>query len=432
MMDLLLRQVRVEGHPDTVDIWVDNGRIERIVPSGTEAPEAERTVHGEGLLALPPFIDPHVHLDSVLTAGQPRWNESGTLFEGIERWSERKATLTEEDVKSRALTALKWMSAHGTLHVRTHVDVTDENLTALKALLQVKEQVKPFINLQIVAFPQEGIFSYDRGKGLELLEEAVKMGVDAVGAIPHYEYTREYGVQSVHACFDLAERYDRMVDIHCDEIDDEQSRFVEVLATCALERGFGARATASHTTAMHSYNGAYTYKLFGLLKKANINFIANPLINITLQGRFDTYPKRRGLTRVKELWQAGINVCLGHDDIMDPWYSLGTGNMLQVAHMAVHAAQMTGRQEVVECVEMVSTRSAVTLQIEDEYGTEVGKPASFVLMDADDKWDLMRRLPPCRYVFSHGRVIAETQPARSVVHWGGPSETVDFRVGRNG
>jgi cytosine deaminase len=427
MVDLLVRQVRVEGHPDTVDVLVDDGRIAMISPSGTGDQQAKQIVEGEGLLALPPFVEPHIHLDSVLTAGEPRWNESGTLFEGIERWAERKAMLSEEDVKSRALTALKWMSAHGTLHVRTHVDVTDPKLTALKALLEVKEMVKPTINLQIVAFPQEGIFSYERGKGLELLEEAVKMGVDAVGAIPHYEYTREYGVQSIHACFDLAEKYGRLVDVHCDEIDDEQSRFLEVLATCALERGFGPRATASHTTAMHSYNGAYTYKLFGLLKKANINFIANPLINITLQGRFDTYPKRRGLTRIKELWQAGINVSLGHDDIMDPWYSLGTGNMLQVAHMAVHAAHMTGRREVVECVEMVSTRSAVTLQIEDQYGIEVGKPASFILVDADDKWDLMRRLPPCRYVFSHGRLVSETQPARSLVHWDRPCEPVDFR-----
>lgn len=427
MYDLRINRVRLDGQVNNVDILIKGGVIVDITPSGHNIEEAARVIDGTNMLVLPPYIEPHIHLDSVFTAGEPRWNESGTLFEGIQCWSERKPMLSHQDVIERALTALKWMSSQGTLHVRTHVDVTDPNLVALKALLELKEKMKNIINLQIVAFPEEGIFSYKRGMGLELLEEAVKMGADAVGANPHYEYTREYGVQSIHACFEIAEKYDRMVDIHCDEIDDEQSRFLEVVATCALERGFGQRVTASHTTAMHSYNGAYTYKLFGLLKKANINFVANPLINITLQGRFDEYPKRRGLTRIKELWQEGINVCLGHDDMMDPWYSLGTGNMLQVAHMAVHAAHMTGRTEVIECINMVTNRSAKTLQIEEQYGIEVGKPASLIILDADDKWDLMRRMVPCRYVISNGEVISETLPATTFHYWRGEKEYIDFR-----
>src|SRR5699024_3700547 len=227
-------------------------------------------------------------------------------------------------VKERTKTVLEWQIAQGVQHVRTHVDVTDPDLTALKAMLEVKEEMRDFINLQVVAFPQEGIQSYPNG--VELLEEAVKLGADVVGGIPHYEYTREYGVESVKTTFDLAEKYDRLVDIHCDEIDDEQSRFVEVVAAEALARGFGERATASHTTAMGSYNDAYTSKLFNVLKKSEINFVSNPLINIHLQGRFDTYPKRRALTRVKELVGAGMNVCFGYDDIFDPWYPLGTGN----------------------------------------------------------------------------------------------------------
>ncbi|EJY55406.1 phenylacetic acid degradation B [Alicyclobacillus hesperidum URH17-3-68] len=434
MSDVWISDVRIMGREGKFDIGVQGGHIAEIVTAGTRTYSGQ-VIEGRGLLAMPPFVEPHVHLDSVLTAGQPRWNESGTLFEGIQRWSERKPYLTREDVLTRVDEALQWMMAQGTLHIRTHVDVTDPTLTALQALLELREKVRGVVDIQIVAFPQEGIYSYQNGRGLELLEEALRLGADVVGAIPHYEYTREYGVRSIDACFDLAEKYDRLVDVHCDEIDDEQSRFVEVVATRALERGMGQRVTASHTTAMGSYNDAYAYKLFGLLRKADIHFIANPLINITLQGRFDSYPKRRGFTRVKELWQAGINVCLGHDDIMDPWYSFGTGSMLQVAHMAMHVGQMTGRQEAMACVDMVTYRSAKTLQIEDRYGIEVGKPASLLLVDADDKWDLLRRMPPAELVMSHGMVVAKTDPVKRRVYWtsrdgvvGEGGYGVDFRM----
>lgn len=402
---------------------VQAGKLAVIAPHIVESGQTELQANGD--LVMPPFVESHIHLDSVLTAGEPRYNESGTLFEGIQVWTERKPSLTHEDVVARATEALKWQMAQGILHVRTHVDVCDPKLTALTALLEVREKMAPFLNLQIVAFPQEGITSF--AGGAELLEEALRLGADAVGAIPHYEYTREIGVESLHTCFRLAEQYDRMVDVHCDEIDDEQSRFVEVVAALALQSGLKQRVTASHTTAMHSYNGAYTYKLFRLLKRADINFIANPLINITLQGRFDDYPKRRGVTRVKELWQAGINVSLGHDDILDPWYGLGTGSMLQVAHMAVHISHMTGMNEIAETVQMVTQRAARTLQIEESYGLDVGKPASFVMIQAEDAFDLIRRQPPCRYVVSHGRVVAQTTPAHTTVHLNASDEQVDFR-----
>ena len=294
----------------------------------------------EGGLVLPPFVEPHVHLDAVLTAGEPRWNVSGTLFEGIECWSERKKFLSHADIKQRATEALKWQIAQGIQYVRTHVDVTDPKLIALQAMLEVKQEMASWVDLQVVAFPQEGICSFPRG--FELLEESLVMGADVVGAIPHFEFTREYGVQSVKQAFDLAEKYNCLIDIHCDEIDDEQSRFIEVVAAEAYARKMGERVTASHTTAMHSYNNAYAYKLFRLLRLADINFVANPLVNIHLQGRFDTYPKRRGITRVKELLEAGLNVCFGHDDIVDPWYPLGTGNMLQVLHMGVACLPIDG------------------------------------------------------------------------------------------
>ena len=323
-----------------------------LITQSLETTANEEVIDVGGSLVPPPFIEPHIHLDTTLTAGEPEWNLSGTLFEGIQRWSERKAFLTHEDVKTRSKTALKWQMAQGIQHVRTHVDVTDPSLTAVKAMLEVKEEMAPYIDIQLVAFPQEGIHSYPNGA--ELLEESLKMGVDVVGGIPHFEFTREYGVESMKIAFDLAEKYDRLIDIHCDEIDDEQSRFVEVVAKEAYERGLGSRTTASHTTAMGSYNDAYTYKLFRLLKMADLNFVSNPLVNIHLQGRFDTYPKRRGLTRVKELQEAGLNVCFGHDDIFDPWYPLGTGNMLQVSHMGIHASQLLGYDQIVNSIDLIT------------------------------------------------------------------------------
>ncbi len=422
MYDLIVRGARLPGQANLVDIGVADGRIAAIAAALDG--DAKECIEAHGELTLPPFVESHIHLDSALTAGDPRYNESGTLFEGIQVWTERKPFLTREDVIARATEAIRWQAANGVLHVRTHVDVCDPKLTALRALLEVRESVAPAVNMQIVAFPQEGIPSYPGGA--ELLEEALRLGADAVGAIPHYEHTREAGVESLHTCFSLAQSYDRMVDVHCDEIDDEQSRFIEVVAALALQSGLHERVTASHTTAMHSYNGAYTYKLFQLAQKARLNFVANPLINITLQGRFDGYPIRRGVTRIKELWRNGVNVSLGHDDILDPWYGLGTGSMVQVAHMAVHTSHMTGRAEIAETVRMITTRAARTLQIEETYGVEVGKPASFVIIPAEDEFDLIRRQPMCRYVISHGQVIARTNPARTTVTLQGRTEDVDF------
>ena len=356
---------------------------------------------------MPPFIEPHIHLDTTLTAGEPEWNKSGTLFEGIQRWSERKASLTHEDVKIRAKKALQWQIAQGVQYVRTHVDVTDPSLTALKAMLEVKKEMAPYLTLQLVAFPQEGILSYPNGK--ELMEEALKLGVDAVGGIPHFEFTREYGVESLKIVFDLAEKYNCLVDIHCDEIDDEQSRFLEVVATEAYERGMGSRTTASHTTAMGSYNDAYTSKLFRLLKMSGIHFVSNPLVNMHLQGRFDTYPKRRGLTRVKELLEAQMIVCFGHDDIYDPWYPLGTGNMLQVLLMGLHATQLTGYEEIMNAIDLITINSAKTLHVEESYGIKEGKPADFIVLPAENEYEAIRQQVPVRYSYRNGQKIAETK-----------------------
>lgn len=410
---MIIKNATLRGKSGLWHLVIKEGQFEKITQELSELETNEEVIDVDGSLVLPPFIEPHIHLDTTLTAGEPEWNQSGTLFEGIQRWSQRKETLTLEDVKTRSKTALKWQIAQGIGHVRTHVDVTDPSFTALKAMLEVKEELKDYVDIQLVAFPQEGILSYPNG--VELLEEAVKMGADVVGGIPHFEFTREYGVESMKIAFDLAEKYDRLVDIHCDEIDDEQSRFVEVVAKEAYERGLGTRTTASHTTAMGSYNDAYTYKLFRLLKLSNINFVSNPLVNIHLQGRFDTYPKRRGLTRVKELLEAGLNVSFGHDDIFDPWYPLGTGNMLQVLHMGIHASQLMGYEQIVNSIDLITTNSAKTLHIEDRYGIEEGKPANFIVMSAENEYETIRKQAKVRYSFRNGKIIAETKPSETMI-----------------
>ena len=420
---MLIRNVRLAGREGMWQILCQGGVIRAIEPMSTQLLSAGE-LDGEQGLVIPPFIEPHIHLDTTQTAGEPSWNLSGTLFEGIERWAERKALLTHEDVKQRAIQTLKWQIANGIQFVRTHVDVSDPNLVALKAMLEVREEMKEWVELQIVAFPQEGILSYPNGKAL--LEEALKLGADVIGAIPHFEFTREYGVESLHYVFDLAEKYQVLVDVHCDEIDDEQSRFIETLATLAYERGIGHRVTASHTTAMHSYNGAYASRLFRLLRMADINFVANPLVNIHLQGRFDTYPKRRGITRVKEMLEANINVCFGHDDVFDPWYPMGTANMLQVLHMGLHVCQIMGYEQINDSLKLIGSHSARTLNAQDRYGIEVGKPANLLILPAENGFDAVRRQVPVRYSIRHGRVIADTRPAETTLHLVNP-ERVDFR-----
>lgn len=409
---IVLRQCRLLSAIDsqTVDIAIDGDKIAAVSPQIPELGESEIDVGGK--LVSPPFVESHIHLDSALTAGEPRWNQSGTLFEGIQIWGERKQSLTLDDVKKRAVETLRLQASQGILFVRSHADVSEPTLTALQGLLEVREQVKDWMTLQVVAFPQDGI--YGSPENDKLLEKSLDMGADAVGGIPHYELTREDGVKSVERIFELAEKYKRLIDVHCDEIDDEQSRFLEVVAACAIRSGAGSRVTASHTTAFGSYNNAYAFKLMGSLAKSGINFIANPLINITLQGRADTYPKRRGVTRVKELWQQGLNVSFGHDCVQDPWYSLGTGNMLDVAHMAVHVCQMTGMAEIAACFNMVTVNGAKTLNLGDEnYGINAGKPANLIVLDAEDCYDAIRRRAAVRYVISRGELLAETVPAKT-------------------
>jgi cytosine deaminase len=420
---MLVKNVHIHNREGLWQILIEEGKISRIFPQDEVFNYSGEILDGEEGIIYPPFVEPHIHLDATQTAGQPNWNQSGTLFEGIERWAERKSLLSHEDVKSRAWKTLKWQIATGVQYVRTHVDVSDPTLTALKAMLEVKKEIAPWVDLQIVAFPQEGILSYPNGE--KLLDQAMEMGADVVGGIPHFEFTREYGVESMHIAFDIARKYNKQIDIHCDEIDDEQSRFVETVAALALKYDMGEKVTASHTTAMHSYNNAYASRLFRLLKMSKIHFVANPLVNIHLQGRFDTYPKRRGVTRVKEMLKNNINVCFGHDDVFDPWYPLGTANMLQVLHMGLHVCQLMGYGQINDGLKLVTENSAKALGLTD-YGIQEGNSANFIVLPAENGFDAVRRQVPTRYSIRHGKVISETQLAKTTIHLS-DSEQVNYR-----
>lgn len=424
--DLIIRHAQLHRREELVDLAIEAGRFAKIAPDLSDA-TATREIDAHGRLLSPPLIDSHVHLDAVLTVGEPRYNTSGTLLEGIQIWSERKPALSVEEVKRRALTAISWEVAQGTLHIRSHVDVCDPELTALRALLEVREEVRDICNLQLVAFPQDGILSFPNGK--DLMRRALELGCDLVGGIPHYEWTNEMGIEDVHYAFALAKEFNRDIDCHCDETDDPHSRFTEVMAADTLQQNWQGRVTASHCTAMHGYNDAYAFKLIRLLARAQVNIIANPFDNVTLQGRFDTYPKRRGIARVKELLAGGVNVSLGHDSIMDPWFPLGRGDMLAAAQLALFLCHMSGYEEIQDVLDLVTINAARTLRIQDQYGIEEGKPASFLILDAVNAFEALRLLPPRLYVFKDGREIASTVPGKSILKRAGNEQgsEISFR-----
>jgi len=406
---MIIHNARLRGRDGLHRITLDGERIAAIDAQHAQPPIAEGDLDAVGNLVVPPFVEPHIHLDATLTAGEPAWNMSGTLFEGIERWAERKALVTHEDTKTRARKTIDMLVDHGIQHVRTHVDVTDPTLAALKAMLEVREETRHLIDLQIVAFPQEGIESYANGRAL--MEQAIELGADVVGGIPHFENTRDQGVASIKFLMDLAERTGCLVDVHCDETDDPQSRFLEVLAEEARVRGMGARVTASHTTAMGSYDNAYCSKLFRLLKMSGISFISCPTESIHLQGRFDTYPKRRGLTRVAEIDRAGMNVCFGQDSIVDPWYPLGNGNILRILEAGLHICHMLGYEDLKRSLDLITDNSARALALGDRYGLEVNRPANLLILSAPDDYEMVRSQGHALVSVRHGKVLMRRTPA---------------------
>jgi cytosine/creatinine deaminase len=422
MLDLVIRNANLPDGRRGYDIAIQDGRIRELAPA-IEA-RARREIDAAGCLVTPPFVDSHFHMDSALSYGRPRVNRSGTLLEGIRLWGELKPLLTVESIKERARTLCRWAIARGTLAIRSHVDVGDPQMPAVRALLEIRAEFKPFIDLQLVAFPQDGYLRLPANR--ENMARALDMGVDVVGGIPHFERTMAAGAESVAALCELAARRGLMVDMHCDESDDPLSRHIESLAFEAQRLGLQGRVTGSHLTSMHSMDNYYVSKLIPLMAEAGVHAVANPLINITLQGRHDTYPKRRGMTRVRELMRAGVNVAFGHDCVMDPWYPLGSHDMLEVAHMGLHVAQMTGTEEMQRLFGAVTQNGARVLGLEG-YGLEPGCFADLVVLQAGDAVEALRLKPARLFVIRRGEVIAETAAVSSRLNLGGQSLSIDFR-----
>ena len=419
MRDLIIRNCNL-GKNEKTNILIKNGIIEDInknIPQiGCEELDAKN------YFVTSPFIDSHFHMDATLSYGLPRVNKSGTLLEGIQLWGELKPSLTKEAIKDRARKLCAWSIARGTLTIRSHVDVSGDNLLAVDALLEIRDEMKDYIDLQLVAFPQDGLL---RSNCLNNLIKSLDMGVDVVGGIPHFERTMDDGSESIKILCELAEKRGLLVDMHCDESDDPNSRHIETLTYHTNRLKMHGRVAGSHLTSMHSMDNYYFSKLIGLMIEAEMNVIPNPLINITIQGKHDNYPKRRGMTRVPEQITAGLNVAFGHDCVMDPWYPLGSHDMLEVAHMALHIAHMTGINEMTSCFDAVTTSAAKVLHL-DKYGLKKGSYGDIVILQCKDKIEALRLKPNRLYVIKKGKIISSTNPTEYKLNFEGNSEYTDF------
>ncbi|OJF95854.1 amidohydrolase family protein [Pararhizobium antarcticum] len=420
MFDLIIRNANLADGRSGIDIAISGGMIAAVerrieATAGTE-------IDATGRLVTPPFVDPHFHMDATLSLGLPRMNVSGTLLEGITLWGELRPVATREELVERALRYCDLAVTQGLLFIRSHVDTSDPRLVTVEALLEVKARVKPYIDLQLVAFPQDGY--YRARDGVSALTRALDMGVDIVGGIPHFERTMEDGRLSVEALCRIAAERGLPVDMHCDETDDPMSRHIETLAAETVRHGLQGRVAGSHLTSMHSMDNYYVSKLIPLMAEAQINVIPNPLINIMLQGRHDSYPKRRGMTRVRELMDAGLNVSFGHDCVMDPWYSMGSGDMLEVGHMAIHVAQMAGVEDKKKIFDALTVNSARTMGLEG-YGLDKGCKADLVILQAADPQEALRLKPNRLAVIKAGQVIARTAPRIGELFLAGRPDAID-------
>ena len=418
MFDLLIKNANLPGDQKNFDVAIQNKKI--VAVDRSIDGDASHTIDATDQLVSPSHVDSHFHLDSTLTLGQPRFNESGTLLEGIQLWDELKPHLTLELIKKRARKLCHWAIANGCLAIRSHVDISDDRLLAVEALLELKKEMQDWIDIQLVAFPQNGYLRYKNS--IQNLDRALEKGVDVVGGIPHFERTMSEGAQSIRMLCEIAEKRGLLVDMHCDESDDPMSRHVETLAFETQRLGLLGRVTGSHLTSMHSMDNYYVSKLMPLMRDADLQVVANPLINITLQGRHDEYPKRRGMTRVKELLRNNINVAFGHDCVMDPWYSLGKHDMLEVAHMGLHVGQMTGIQEMNQMFQAITTNGAKVMQL-DNYGLEVGCDANLVVHQAKNPIDAIRLSNARLFVIRNGQIIAKANPNQSELLFDTKKET---------
>lgn len=422
-MDLIIRNATLRDKDSVVDIGIKDGKFIAI-KENIDA-YCQKEIDAEGKLVSPPFVESHVHLDSALSVGHPRFNQSGTLLEAIDIWGEYKQNITKENVKRRAKKAVEWLIVNGVLHIRAHTDSTEPNLLTMEAILELKDEMKDDVDIQVVAFPQDGVFSFT---GMDkLLETSLKMGADVVGGLPQAELTREDGIDSIVSVFKLAEKYNKLIDIHTDETGDDQSRFLEVIAKFAIKYGMDKRVTASHTTAMHNYNNDYAKKVIANVKRAGVHIVTNPFSNALLQNRLDGYPRKRGTTRVDELIYQGVNVSIGNDNIMDPFGPFGKGNMLQAAHLLAHTAHLSGEKQINDLFDMITINGAKTLHIEKEYGIEVGKVANCIILDAKDEKEALRLTSECLYVIRNGNIISKTKVAERTLFLNNEKISVDFK-----
>lgn len=424
MSNLLIKNARLRDQTKK-DILIQNGIIADIAPNIEKS--SISVIDASNHFTCPPFVDSHFHLDATLSYGLPRVNQSGTLLEGIKLWGELKPNLTADALKARARNLCHWAIARGTLAIRSHVDISDQSLLAVEAMLDIKEEVKEWIDIQLVAFPQDGVL---RANSLSNLSRALDMGIDVVGGIPHFERTMADGAESIKILCGIAEKRSLQVDMHCDESDDPMSRHIETLCYETLRLGLNGRVAGSHLTSMHSMDNYFVSKLLPLMRESNISVIANPLINITLQGRHDTYPKRRGMTRVPEQMKAGLNVAFGHDCVMDPWYPLGSHDMLDVAHMALHVAQMTGQNEMESCFDAVTANPAKILGL-DNYGLRKGCKADLVILQCSNAIEAIRLRPPRLFVIKSGKIISSTDPVRYQLNLSGEKYQTDLIFRKN-
>ena len=420
-MDLIIRNANLPDGRVGIDIGIKDGKIAALeVALSTKA---QKEINASGYLVSPPFVDSHFHMDATLSLGLPRLNQSGTLLEGIALWGELKPHLTVEAIKERALRYCDLAVARGLLAIRSHVDICDPRLLAVDALLEVRKEVAPYLDLQLVAFPQDG-YLRDTGAA-KLMETALDRGVDVVGGIPHFERTMDEGKKSVEVLCRIAAERGLRVDMHCDESDDPNSRHIETLTAETVRHGLQDRVTGSHLTSMHSMDNYYVSKLLALMAEAEINVVANPLINITLQGRHDTYPKRRGMTRVPELMDAGVKVAFGHDCVMDPWYSLGSADMLEVASMGLHVAQLTGVEQMKSCFRAITEIPAAILGLEG-YGLEKGCNADLVILQAADPVEALRLKANRLFVIRRGRIISSSAPVEAELNLPGRPKAQNY------
>ena len=385
----------IYGHESAREILVEDGIF---VGFGNDLGDADEIIDLEGSLVIPPYVDSHLHLDYYMVGRTDKAkNESGTLFEAIDIWNDFKKGTSKEEMKERIRAAVLECASHGTQYIRAQTDCTDPNLTGIKGALEVRDELKDKITIQVVAFPQNGMYSYkeDGKTGRDLVEEALKLGADVVGGIPHNEWSRELGEKSIKEIVKLALKYDKLIDVHCDETDDPMARFVEVLNAEALIHDIGKRVTASHTCSFGSADNAYAFRMMGLFRKSKINFVALPTENAYLQARLDTYPKRRGMTRVREFVDNDINVAFAQDSIVDLWYPAGNGNLMNILDNGIHMAQLMKEEDFEKDLDLVTTNGAKAMDLDDSYGLDIGKDANFIVLDAASPFDAIRNRAEC-------------------------------------